>query len=390
MTTIASAQRNQTGGTGIPRTIGRAAVAALGLLIISYPIWGQASNVGLFAQAMIYGIIGLSLNLLIGYAGQISLGHNAFVGVGAFAAAALTADQEVPMYLSIPLAAIIGALTASILGAVALRIQGLYLALITLAYGLAAQRSIFEIEFLTGGGAGKLVFRPDPFKGDAAYAYVCMFVLGLVLYMDWRMMRSKFGRALLALKSSEQVGMSLGMNPVFYKMSAFILAGGIAGLAGGMLAFRQQAVAAQDFVFFTAITYVIMVVVGGLGSRFGVVIGSAFVFYLPFLLDSIGRSLFSFSEKFDIFGVLEFLGRYMPVLKLGIPGLLLLLTIVQFPGGIAQQVRPITDWLAGKPFALPHGKRRARRAEKRRQAYGIAGSDPTASEPGRIEAEELL
>lgn len=331
----------------------RLVLLALLAVVLGYPAIAQPSNAGLYAQAAVFGIIGISLNVLMGYAGQISLGHNAFVGVGAFSAAYLATDSGLSMYLSIGLAALIGGVSAIILGAAALRIRGLYLALITLAYGLVAERSIFGIEPLTGGGAGKPAPRPNPFTSDNIYAYLCLAMLALVLFVDWRMLKTKFGRALLALKSNEQVASSFGMNPVFYKLGAFVLAGTIAGLGGGLLAFRQEQVVAQDFVFATALTYVIMVVVGGLGSRIGVVIGSAFLSYLPFLLDGTGRWL----EKPSFPDFLNTFGSTVPVLKILLGALLLLLTITRFPGGIAQQLHPLGVWLSGRPFPRHHSHR---------------------------------
>ncbi|MGH2813064.1 MAG: ABC transporter permease subunit, partial [Actinomycetota bacterium] len=124
------------------RQVGRAGLiarglvlAAIGIPLLIYPAAAEETGAALYAKAVVFAIIGLSLNVLMGYAGQISLGHNAFVGVGAFAAGYLFTNSGVPMFISILLAMVIGGMTASILGAVALRLQGLYLALVTLAYG---------------------------------------------------------------------------------------------------------------------------------------------------------------------------------------------------------------------------------------------------------------
>lgn len=320
-------------------------------LVLSYAAGATDLGASFLGRAAIFALIGLSLNILMGYAGQISLGHNAFVGVGAFAASFLTAKQGLPMYISIPMAAAIGGITSVILGAVALRIRGLYLALITLAYGLMVERSIFEITELTGGGAGTQVFRPEPFVSDNVFTFVCFAVLGIIYYLDWRMMSTKFGRALLAMKSNEQVAASLGMNPVFYKLAAFIMAGTIAGLAGGLLAFNQQLVVSQDFTFATALTYVIMVVVGGLGQRLGAVIGSFLIAYLVNLLEVLGR--FLENDSFPEF--LQTFGGGIPISQVAITSLLLLLTITLYPGGIYQQLEPVWIWLSGKPFPRHHG-----------------------------------
>ncbi len=315
---------------------------AIVAVVVAFPAMATELNASRFTTAVVFAIIGLSVNILMGYAGQISLGHQAFVGVGAFSAAYLATNSGLPIYLAIPLAGVIGGAISAILGLVALRIQGLYLALITLAYGAVAERSIFSIQALTGGGAGIPALRPEPFVKDNTYSYFCLLVLVLVLFFDWRMMRTKFGRALLALKSNEQVAASFGMNPVFYKVGAFVVAGIVAGIGGGLYAFKEQHVVSADFTFALALTFVIMTVIGGLGNRIGVVLGSAFTAYIPVILNSVAR-------WFDAQWVIPY--------RLLFTALLLLLTLTQFPGGIAQQLHPFTEWLVGKPFHLPHKKK---------------------------------
>ena len=308
---------------------------SIGAAILVYPSAVLGYQADRFTLAIIYCIIGLSVNTLMGYAGQISLGHQAFVGIGAFTAAYVATQMQMPFPIAIVIAAVLGGATAALLGFVALRIQGLYLALITLAYGALAERSIFGIQKFTGGGLGMPADRPGYVNSDAAYAYLCLGVLALLLLIDWRMMKTKFGRALLAIKSSELVASSFGMNLVFYKVAAFVVAGAIAGIGGGLFAFKNERVVSQDFTFAVALTFVIMVVVGGLGNRVGVIIGSAFTSYLPVLLDWVGNKT-GFQE--------------LIVLKIAIAALLLLLTITRFPGGIAQQLHPLLVWFSGKPF----------------------------------------
>lgn len=323
---------------------------ALALILggaIAFPALVSDLQADRFSLAVIYAIIGLSVNILMGYSGQISLGHQAFVGVGAFSAAYLSSESGLPLYLSVPAAGLIGGIIAIILGVIALRLQGLYLALITLAYGALAERSIFGIQALTGGGAGRSALRPTPFTSDRTYAYLCLLVLGFLLFLDWRMLRTKFGRALLALKSNEQVAASFGMNPVFYKVAAFVLTGIVAGIGGGLYAFKEQHVVSADFTFTLALTFVIMTVIGGLGNRVGVVIGSAFTAYLPFLLGTLGDKVTEWTNS-------TVAGETIVVGRIAITAILLLFTITQHPGGIAQQLHPLTEWLSGKPFPRHH------------------------------------
>jgi branched-chain amino acid transport system permease protein len=305
--------------------------------------------------AAIYAMIGLSINIVLGYAGQVSLGHHGFVGIAAFASAyfvtvkAGCVTDSCPMSsfaLAVLLAALTGAISAGLLGLVALRIRGLYLALITLAYGLMAERSIFQIPALTGGGAGQPAPRPNGFTGDTAYAFLCFGVLAILIFVDWRLFRSKVGRAILSVRHSEPVASSYGVNVTNYKVLAFVMSGMFAGIAGAMFGFRATQVQASLFDFATSLLWVLMVVVGGLGNRVGVILGSAFFALFPYLL--------TITESFENF-FQDTLHREEEYFTLVIGAALALLTIIQYPGGIAQQVSPITRWLGGNKFGADHG-----------------------------------
>jgi branched-chain amino acid transport system permease protein len=342
-----------------PSAQGWAARAAVMVLIFGGIIWRTATIeqfwADRFALAAIFAVIGLSLNVVLGYVGQVSLGHHGFVGIAAFVAAYYATEQAgcLPNECSlgnfgtgIAFAVISGGLAALVLGLIALRIKGLYLALITLSYGFMAERSIFEIPFLTRGGAGMPAPRPDGFTTDRAYAFLCYGFLALVIFVDWRLLKSKVGRAVLSVKHSEPVAASYGINVTAYKTLAFVLSGLFAGLGGGLLAFHTQNVVSNDFNFAIALLWVLMVVVGGLGNRVGVVIGSAFFALFPFLLEQI-----HFLEK-----AVENSGRAFGQVTIVVGAALAIITVIQFPGGIAEQLSPITRWLGGKKFALhPEG-----------------------------------
>ena len=166
------------------------------------------------SKAAIWAIIGLSLNVVLGYVGQISLGHQGFIGIAAFVAAYYATEQAGCPTKSCPVGAfatatlfavLSGALAAGLLGLVALRIRGLYLALITLTYAFMAERTIFEIGALTRAGAGMPAPRPAGFTSDTAFAYLCFAFLAVVLFVDWRVLCSKAGRAILSIKHFESV-----------------------------------------------------------------------------------------------------------------------------------------------------------------------------------------
>ena len=356
--------------------------AVLGV-IVGLLMWWILSSKNLAADrlsnAFIYAIIGLSLNIVLGYTGQVSLGHHAFVGIGAFSSAYYVTEKAncsesactmSAFFTGILVAIVIGALSAGLLGLIALRIKGLYLALITLTYGFVAVNSIFEIKFLTRGGAGMPAPRPEQFASDRSYMFVVLAFLALVLFIDWRLVRSKVGRAILAVKHSESVAASYAVNVTNYKVFAFMLSGAFAGLAGSLFAYRREIVVGVDFTFQIALLWVLMVVVGGLGNRLGVVIGSMFFALFSYLV-----TLVTPLEHF----IEDTLHRNPDEFTLVMGPLLALLTLVQFQGGIAEQISPITRWIRGEKFTMhPEGHKPKEHGSLLKK---LRGKDEGASKP---------
>ncbi|GAB3225480.1 hypothetical protein GCM10027447_14890 [Glycomyces halotolerans] len=318
----------------------RIALVLAVLALAAYPlvfggdVWAQR-----ISRAAIYAVIGLSINTLTGHAGQISLGHQAFVGIGAFSAAFMASRLGAPFGFGLAAAALAGAVTAAIVGMVALRVKGLYLALVTLAFGLTAETTIFNWREFTGGGAGAFAPRPAPLQTDVAYALLCLGVLAVVLYADWRMVSTKAGRALTAVRNDEQIASTLGVNVTGYKLAAFCYSGLVAGLAGGLFAHWNQVVQALDFEFQVALLWVLMTVVGGLRSRLGVVIASAFFALLPLTLPNFLSGL-PWQPPFLNEAVYHVLPPFIVVV-------LLLVVLRFFPGGLGQLLAPVTRWIAG-------------------------------------------
>jgi branched-chain amino acid transport system permease protein len=252
--------------------------------------------------------------------------------------------HRVPFALTFVIAGLVGAVFALVMGVVALRITGLYLALITLVFGLTLEESLFEVSWLTNAGGGQPAERPDWLFSDTNFFYFCLAFLLVAVYVDYRVVKSKTGRALLALKENERVAEAFGVNVTMYKLIAFVLSGTLAGVAGALLAYRIGIVTASGLGFTLALTFVLMTVVGGLGSRIGVILGSTLFATLDYVLhETWMKSVSEFVFRTDN------LQQY----AVGFIGALgLILTIVQYPGGIGQQIKPITDWLSGKPFSM--------------------------------------
>lgn len=325
--------------------------AALAWVVFAFPVNVLSpfevgvSDIDVASLAAIYAIGGLSLNVLLGYCGQISFGHQAFVGIGAFASAYIVTDLQLSFWLAVGVAAVLGALQAVLLGAVSLRLTGLYFALVTLAYGTFAQETLFGISAITGGEGGKPAPRPEFFTSGYRYYFLCLGFLALVLWLDWRLTSSKAGRAMAALRESPRVASSYGINVRSYILVAFAVSGLFAGIAGALTAHHDEVIVGSSFDFRLALLFILMTVVGGLRNRVGVVIGSVF---FALLEEGALVSMFNLGGFFE--GVL---GLPTEFVSLVVGPILLVLTLTLYPGGIGQQIAPIRGWLTGGRFD-PH------------------------------------
>jgi branched-chain amino acid transport system permease protein len=340
------------------------AYAVLGLVMFSP--WLTTDFAKFCSLGAIYAMMGLSLNIVVGYTGQLSLGHQGFLGLGALVTANVVSQANLPAYVGIGLGVLATTAVAVVLGLVALRITGLYLALITLVFGSAISSSLFALPSLTHNDSGVQLVRPPYFGSNGDWYLVCLVALLAVYLLDYRLTTSKTGRALLAVKENERVAEAFGIAVTSYKLIAFALSGAIAGLAGGLYAYRSEIYSDKDFQdpkgFSLALLFVVLCVVGGLGNRLGVVIAGVFFGILSSLLDS----LFTIGavRDFILHCYLPFIGHFkIPILS-GYYGsnqgaladligaLLLLQTLIFNPGGIGGQLQPISRWMTGKKFEL--------------------------------------
>jgi branched-chain amino acid transport system permease protein len=345
-------------------TGGGVAARALFWLVLAGVLLLPARNIDFSTTAttaVVYGIGALSLNILIGYTGQLSLGQQGFIGVGSIVAANLVTRAGWPFALGLAGSTVAGVLVALILGAVALRITGLYLSLITLVFGIVVASSLFQLNALTNGGAGLDARRPEIFGSNPRFYLFCLVVLLVVVYVDRQITSTKLGRALAAVKENERAAEAFGIDVTKYKLLAFGLCGAIAGLAGGLYVFELQQFSGQNFQGLTginlALLFVVMVIVGGAGNRAGVLVAAAFFGVLNTLLE------FVFTHFESVLSHVWLLnGYYQADSKAAVAGLLsavlLLQTLIFNPGGIGQVIAPVTRWLSGERFSLhdPHAE----------------------------------
>lgn len=238
----------------------------------------------------IFAIVALGLNLLTGYAGQISLCHAAFFGVGAYATAILTQKVGAPFLLSL----IVGALITAVIGALAavpaMRLKSLYLAIATLGLGVVLQKIIFEWRSLTNGGGGFALTAPNIAGfdlGATGLYYLTLVFLVLGLWAAWNVSRGRTGRALVMIKESEIAAGSLGIPSARYKVTVFAISAFYAAIAGGLFAFLVRYINPESFNVGLSIAFLSMVVIGGLGTIGGSILGAAFYVVVPELLRGI-------------------------------------------------------------------------------------------------------
>jgi ABC-type branched-subunit amino acid transport system ATPase component/ABC-type branched-subunit amino acid transport system permease subunit len=240
------------------------------------------------ATLAITAIVGIGLNILLGLAGQVSLGHVGFYAIGAYTVAIFMVTLKLSFWIALPAAVALSALTGALLALPALRVRGPYLAMVTIAFGFVVEHSIVEWDEVTGGQNGIMgVPKPQLFGttlGERGIALLAIVVVALLVYAFWRLSRSSWGSAMRAVKDSEVAAESIGLNPVAIKTLAFTLSAACAGLAGALFSPLSGFVTPSTFAFLQSILFVLVVIVGGAGTVSGPLIGAAIVVLLPEVL----------------------------------------------------------------------------------------------------------
>ena len=314
--------------------------ALLGVVVLALPWVASPYNVGELALVFIWAIAGIGLMLLVGYTGQVSLGHAAFLAIGAYSHAVLL-GYGVPFVVSIPIAVLLTAGVGALVGIPALRMTGVYLAVATLAFERIVAFVIEHSDPVTGGLRGMPVEQPSFFGvsliDNQVFYYVCLGALALGLLGAANLLRSPTGRAFVAVRDSEISAESMGVHLARTKTTAFAVSAGFTGLAGALFAHKAGYLAPDAFTVQTSIQLLLLVVVGGLGSLHGVVFGALFVGYLPQGL-AVARD------------VLPAAVGQIPGLELGVFGAILVLFLVFEPLGIYGRWLKIRAWFEEFPL----------------------------------------
>jgi ABC-type branched-subunit amino acid transport system ATPase component/ABC-type branched-subunit amino acid transport system permease subunit len=266
--------------------------AVIGLALLgAVPLFTSNSYyVHMVGTIMIYAILLFGLDIVVGYTGQVSLGHSGLFGVGSYTAGVLFLKFGTPLWLIIPASIAVTAGFGALLALPALRVSGPYLAMVTLAFGTIIQILINEMTFLTEGPLGIKIPKPSigSYKLDENTFYWLVFVLMVVsLVVVHRILRSQLGRAFEALRGSPVASDCMGVSVYRYKVYAFVISAGFAGLAGCLYSYSEQYISPNTYNFELTVLFLLAVIMGGRKSRAGSLLGAAIIVILPKLLDDL-------------------------------------------------------------------------------------------------------
>ncbi|MBN1883741.1 MAG: branched-chain amino acid ABC transporter permease [Deltaproteobacteria bacterium] len=272
-------------------------------LLIAFPLFAKTYYIYIASLLLINIIVAIGLNLLVGYTGQVSLGHAGFLAIGAYTSVLLMLKLGFPFLVALPLAGLVSALFGFILGLPALRMEGPYLAIATLGFGISVEQILGLMEKVTGGRMG---LETPPFrvfghtlKGDLVVGsfalgeeqqiyFLIMIVTVIMTFLAINLVRSRIGRAFIAIRDSDIAAESMGVNLTYYKTLAFAVSAFFVGVAGALQAHMITFIAPVQYNLIQSIYMLAMVVVGGLGSILGSILGAILFTMLPQLLAELG------------------------------------------------------------------------------------------------------
>lgn len=320
-----------------------------GLLTVITP--GGAEYYTSIVNLILIAIVGaLGLNILVGYTGQISIGHAAFMSVGAYTAANLATRLDLPFWLTLPAGGFMAAAIGAVVGIPSLRIKGLYLAIATLAAQLIIEWIINRVPFISGGTQASIeVSRPTVFGwelNDQRELYYFLFVFAvLAIVGTLNLVRSRIGRAFVAIRDQDIAAEIIGIDIFRYKLLAFAISSFYAGVTGVLYTYYLGIANYEQFQIVVSIDYLAMIIIGGLGSVLGSILGAVFVTLFPILIRVV----------IETFGGLLFdptaLNNIIPNMRLVTFGLLIILFLVLEPEGLNRLWRNIRTYFRVWPFS---------------------------------------
>ena len=334
-----------------PLPIARWTVAVIAVLMfLILPLSVEEYYLSIVNLVSIAVVGALGLNILVGYTGQISIGHGAFMSVGAYTAANLAVRLGLPFWVALPAGGLMAALVGAVVGIPSLRIKGLYLAIATLAGQLIIEWTINHVTWISGGVQASInVPRPRLFGYPIAtqrqmYFFLLVFAAVAIL-ATMNLVRSRIGRAFIAIRDHDIAAEIIGINIFRYKLLAFAISSFYAGVTGVLYTYYLGVANYEQFQITVSIDYLAMIIIGGLGSVLGSIFGAIFVTLLPIVIrltmESFGGLLFSSGAVLNI----------IPNLRLILFGMLIIFFLVVEPEGLNRLWRNIRNYFRIWPFA---------------------------------------
>jgi branched-chain amino acid transport system permease protein len=285
---------------------------ALAILLFGLPFVLSDYHTFQATQVIVYAIALLGLNLLIGYNGQISLGHGAFYAIGAYTTAILVTKVGMPYWVTVPISGVLCLVVGFLFGLPALRLEGLYLALPTFALAVATPQLLNyqRVAPLTGGVQGIMFDKPDspllPLDQDQWLYFFCLVVAIPLYIIGWNLLRARTGRAIVAIRDHAMAAGAMGIDNAFYKTATFGVSAMYAGIAGALGAIVTQFVAPDSFPIFLSLSFLVGIVVGGVASIPGAAIGAVFIEFVPNVASAI-----SDAAPWAVYGVVLIAAMYL-------------------------------------------------------------------------------
>jgi len=296
----------------------------------------------------IYAIAAIGLNILIGFTGQISLGHGAFFGVGAYSAAILATKAGLPFIVTIPLAGLITAAVGMVFGLPSARLKHLYLTIATLAGQFIIEYVFVQWESMTGGADGIVVTGASLFGLDLGqdrnFFFVIFFCFISMTWIASNLMRTRYGRAFIAIRDNDRAAEGMGIPLFPYKLLSFGISSFYAGFAGGLFAYYTMSITPEPFNLWLSIEFIAMIIIGGLGNIAGSVFGTIFIVSLNEILSASTQFLMNI-------GVTTAIALTIAPLREFIFGLAIVLFIIFEPKGLAEVWRIVRSSFRLWPFS---------------------------------------
>ena len=334
-----------------PLPIAKWTVVALALIfVVIVPLMVHEYYLSILNLIFIAIVGALGLNILVGYTGQISIGHGAFMSVGAYMAANLAVRLDLPFWITLPAGGLMAALVGVVVGMPSLRIKGLYLAIATLAGQLIIEWTINHVPAISGGAQASIeVPRPDFFglvlNTQFRLYFFLLFFAVLAIIATLNLVRSRIGRAFIAVRDQDIAAEIIGINIYRYKLLAFAISSFYAGVCGVLYTYYFGIANYEQFQLVVSIDYLAMIIIGGLGSVLGSIFGAIFVTLLPIvlrlLLENVGSLFFSAGE----------LANVISGTRLAVFGGLIIFFLIVEPEGLNRLWRNIRSYFRVWPFS---------------------------------------